>query len=446
MKPQGWDEFLKHLAREYGVQGKLKEIFLVRFAYENWRKPDEEIWEMAEAASHETYKKQMTKIYSYFSADKDNGCPELELGSKGPGKFQILREWFKDIKYPEWRNQPTPILAEKSVIDSYISRPPVESDCYQEINRPGSLIRIKAPEKTGKTSLLKHLLAQADSWGHSTVYINCQVAEKAMFASLDRFCRWFSANVSRELGLKPQLDEYWDEELFGSLISCQTYFQSYLLEQINGPLFLALDNLDRIFEYPDIARDFLPLLRCWHEEANNLEIWQNLRLAIANSTEIYIQLDANQSPFNVGRAIKLPGFSLEQLENLASSYGLPKNEDNQRFIGDLIALVSGHPYLSRLALEAQVRGEKNILPNAATQGGIYAAHLRHHWDNLQKQPELLTAMGEVVNSSDKGARLEPITAYKLESMGLIQLKGDLAQPSCQLYQLYFREEQTSSDL
>ncbi len=48
MKPQGWDQFLKHLAREYGVQGKLKEIFLVRFAYENWRKPDEEIWEMAE--------------------------------------------------------------------------------------------------------------------------------------------------------------------------------------------------------------------------------------------------------------------------------------------------------------------------------------------------------------------------------------------------------------
>ncbi len=58
-----------------------------------------------------------------------------------------------------------------------------------------------------------------------------------MFTSLDRFCRWFSANVSRELGLKPQLDEYWDEELFGSLISCQTYFQSYLLEQINGPVF-----------------------------------------------------------------------------------------------------------------------------------------------------------------------------------------------------------------
>jgi hypothetical protein len=444
MKPQGWDEFLKHIAREYSLQGKLKEIFFVRFAYENWRKPDEEIWEMAEAASHETYKKQMTKIYSYFSADKDNGCPELELGSKGPGKFQILREWFKDIKYLQWKNQPASIPLENSLTDSYISRPPVENDCYQEINRPGSLIRIKAPEKTGKTSLLKHLLTQANNWGYSTVYINCQVAEKAMFTSLDRFCRWFSANVSRELGLKPQLDEYWDEELFGSLISCQTYFQSYLLAEINRPLLLALDNLDKIFDYPDIAQDFLPLLRCWHEEANNLDIWQNLRLAIANSTETYIQLDANQSPFNVGRAIKLPGFTVEQLQNLAKIAGLPLNDDNNRFLANLIPIVAGHPYLSRLAIEARVRGETNILENASTQGGIYAAHLRHHWDNLQKQPELLTAMLQVVNSV-VGTRLEPITAYKLESMGLINLEGDLAQPSCQLYQQYFGEEQAGFD-
>jgi hypothetical protein len=185
-------------------------------------------------------------------------------------------------------------------------------------------------------------------------------------------------------------------------------------------------------------------LRCWHEEANNLDIWQNLRLAIANSTETYIQLDANQSPFNVGRAIKLPGFTVEQLQNLANIAGLPLNDDNNRFLADLIPIVAGHPYLSRLAIEARVRGETNILENASTQGGIYAAHLRHHWDNLQKQPELLTAMLQVVNSV-VGTRLEPITAYKLESMGLINLEGDLAQPSCQLYQQYFGEEQANFD-
>jgi hypothetical protein len=442
MKPQGWDDFLQYIAKEYDIRGKLKEIFFVRFAYEHWRKPDEEIWEMAEAASHETYKKQMTKIYSYFSADKPDGCPELELGSKGPGKFQILREWFKEIKYLEWKRNPPPIAANPAILgDSglYISRPPIESDCYREITKPGALLRVRSPQQTGKTSLVKKILGEATGYGYSTVYINCQVVEAAMFSGLDRFCRWFCANVSRELGIKPQLDDYWDEELFGSLVSCQTYFQTYLLEQVGRPLVLALDNLDRLFEYGDIAGDFLPLLRFWHEEANNVEIWQNLRLVIAHSTEIYIQLDANQSPFNVGRSITLPGFDRVRVLELANAYGLPQNEETERFAGELLDLVGGHPFLTRLAIEARSRGVENSLENADTQGGIYAAHLRRHWDNLQKQPELMTAMKQVV-SSDEGVILEPSVAYKLESTGLVLLEGDRAKPTRELYRRYFREQ------
>ncbi len=449
MKPKDWDQFLKQIANDYDLHGKLKEIFLVRFAYENWRKPDKEIWELAEAASHETYKKQMTEIYHYFSQDKPNGCPELELHSKGPGKFQILREWLKDIKYPQW--QPTlnlslsqeiglPTNANASI---YIPRPPIESDCYQEILKAGALIRIKAPEKMGKTSLLNSILSHAEEYGYSKVYLNLRAAEAAMFTSLDKFLRWFCANLSRELGLKPLLDDYWDEELFGSLVSCKTYVQNYILEQLANPLVLGLDNLDRVFEYPDIAQDFLPMLRYWHEEANNLVVWQNLRLIIANSTEVYIKLDANQSPFNVGRQIKLPGFNLEQVQVLAKYYGLDWTEDidSQKFAISLIDLVAGHPYLIRLALDAlsqQNLDQDQLLKEAPTQGGIYGDHLRRYWDNLQSSPPLAKAM-KTITTSATGIQLEPTLAYKLESMGLITLVGDEAQPSCQLYRQYFSE-------
>ncbi|OKH22962.1 AAA+ family ATPase [Hydrococcus rivularis NIES-593] len=460
MKPKDWDRFLKQIASDYDLHGKLKEIFIVRFAYENWRKPDKEIWELAEAASHETYKKQMTEIYSYFAKDRPNGCPELEPHSKGPGKFQILREWLKEIKYPEW-NQTTATLGERGNIaldflvplpsnssipitsdfPIYIQRPPIESDCCQEIVKPGALIRIKAPEKMGKTSLLKGILAYAETCGYRKVYLNLRAAEGAMFASLDKFLRWFCANISRELGLKPMLDDYWDEELFGSLVSCKTYFQSYLLEQLDSPLALGLDNVDRIFEYTDIAQDFLPMLRYWHEEANNLPIWQNLRLVIANSTEVYIKLDANQSPFNVGRQVKLPGFNLEQVQLLAKHYGLDWTEDveMQKFASALIEMVGGHPYLIRLALDAlchQNLSKEQLLQEAPTQGGIYGSHLRRHWDNLQSSPELAAAMKAVV-TSETGVQLEPTLAYKLESMGLVILVGDEVQPSCELYRQYF---------
>jgi hypothetical protein len=454
MKPKAWDQFIKEVANEQNLKGRLREIFLVRFAYENWRKPDTEVWELAEAASHETYKKQMTELYSCFSSENPNGCPELDPRSKGPGKFQILREWLKDIKYPEWKKavaMPTftafPVVDTRTPIkvDSpiYIPRPPIESDSCQTILKPGALIRIKAPEKMGKTSLLKTILAHAETNNCRKVYLNLRSAEGAMFSSLDKFLRWFCANISRELGLKPQLDDYWDEELFGSLVSCKTYFQSYLLAQIDRPLALGLDNLDRVFEYVDIAQDFLPMLRYWHEEANNLEIWQNLRLVIANSTEVYIKLDANQSPFNVGRQVKLPGFNLEQVLILANYYGFDwsENPEKEHFAKDLIDMVGGHPYLVRLALDALAY--KNIPPDklleeAPTQGGIYSSHLRRHWNNLQSSPELVDAMKEVVKTETK-VQLEPSIAYKLESMGLINLLGDEAQPSCELYHRYFAD-------
>jgi len=452
MKPPGWDEFLQEIIHDYDLHGKLKEVFFVRFAYENWRKSDLEIWELAEAASHETYKKQMTQIYSYFAKDKPNGCPELDPSSKGPGKFQILREWFKDIKYPDWQNaiavSPTVLPQFNALVTQtdqtlYIPRPPIETDCLQEIVKSGSLIRIKAPEKTGKTALIKLILSQVKASNYQTVYLNLQTAESAMFSSLDKFLRWFCANISRELGIKPQLDDYWDEELFGSLVSCKTYFQSHLLEQINQPLVLGLDNLDRVFDYGEIAQDFLPMLRYWHEETNNLPIWQNLRLMIANSTEVYIKLDANQSPFNVGRQIKLPGFTLEQVNILAKSYQIVEVDSQtlQSFLTNLIELVGGHPYLVRLALnalqDAKISPEK-LLTEAPTQGGIYASHLRHYWNNLQSSSELIEAMKLVVNTTSP-VKLEPAIAYRLESMGLITLIGDEAKASCPLYQFYFQD-------
>jgi hypothetical protein len=451
MKPSGWDQFLQDIAQDYDIHGKNKEVFLTRFAYENWRKSDTEIWELAEAASHETYKKQMTQIYGYFAKDKPKGCPELDPSSKGPGKFQILREWFKEVQYPQWQQARTPAstVIPNSVLTTnlngnanlYIPRPPIEQESLQSILKPGGLVHIKAPEKMGKTALLKLILSQAETANLQSVYLNFQVAESAMFSSLDKFLRWFCANISRELKLKPQLDDYWDEDLFGSLVSCKTYFQNYLLEQLSQPLVLGLDNLDKIFEYPDIAQDFLPMLRYWHEEGNSLPIWQNLRLIIANSTEVYLKLDSNQSPFNVGKQIKLTGFNLAQVNLLLQSYGFTEGQQTelQGFIEALISLVGGHPYLLRLALETLKTEQltpSQLLTEAPTQGGIYSHHLRHYWNSLQAHPELAAGMKAVV-TSPQAITLEPMVTYRLESMGLIILTGEKAKPSCPLYQQYF---------
>ncbi|MBN4004939.1 AAA-like domain-containing protein [Nostoc sp. LPT] len=327
----------------------------------------------------------------------------------------------------------------------YIERPPIEERTYTEINKPGSLIRIKAPSKMGKTSLMHRILTHAKQTGVHIVQIGLQRADSQVFTSLEKFLRWFCANVSRQLNLEIRLDDYWDEDI-GSKVSCTLYLQEYLLEKIDAPVVLALDEVNRVFEYPEISRDFLPLLRSWYEDASELEIWQKLRLVVVHATEAYIPLDINQSPFNVGLPIKLPEFSLEQMQELAVRHGLDwvKGEKGLEKLAPLRAMIGGHPYLARLALYNlgnQTVTLEQLLKEAPTIAGIYSNYLRHHLANLQKHPELAIALKRVV-TSPTSVQLEAIAAYKLESMGLVKLEGNQAMPSCELYQLYFREQLT----
>jgi hypothetical protein len=306
----------------------------------------------------------------------------------------------------------------------------------QELRKPGALVRIKAPREMGKTSLLLRVLDSTKSLGYKTVILNLAQVDEAILSDLNQFLRCLCTNVARQLQLKPMLDEYWDEDL-GSKISCTAYFQDYILEKISTPLILAFDEMNHIFEHPQIAKDFLPLLRSWYEEAKTLPIWQKLRLIVVHSTEIYIPLQLNQSPFNVGLPIQLNPFDLVEMQQLAQCYGV--DWDNGTEIRQLMDLVGGHPALVNIAFYHLSRGDitlGEILETASTPTGIYHHHLQHHWVTLQENPELASIVQSTISASDF-TQVNPILSYKLSSMGLIKPDSENQTLSCQLYQQFF---------
>jgi hypothetical protein len=321
----------------------------------------------------------------------------------------------------------------------YVERPFTDEYACGEISKPGALVRIKAPKQWGKTSLLIRVLAKAERLGYRTARLNFHHADSTVLSSLNSLLRWFCANLTHQLGLELRLDDYWDEDL-GSKASCTTYLQGYLLGQLQNPLVLALDEVNLIFEYPSVAQDFLPLLRFWHEEANNLALWGNLRMLVSHSTEVYVPLNLNQSPFNVGLPIKLKPFSLSQIQDLAQRYQVTEIVTKNAFLESLHQLTYGHPYLIRLALYTLAQGEvdgEHLLRDAPTSAGVYASHLQGHLAMLQQHPELAQAFQSVIQANQP-IRIDTIAAYKLQSMGLLRLVGDEVTPSCDLYRLYFQ--------
>lgn len=324
----------------------------------------------------------------------------------------------------------------------YLDRPPIEERCYQTILKPGALIRIRAARQMGKTSLMMRILHHAKQQNYQTVFLTLQEADRDTFTSLDRFLQWFCTYVTQRLDLPDQVAKFWNPNL-GSKVSCEAYFEQYLLAKLDYSFVLALDEIDRLFDYPEVAEDFLGLLRVWNEKGKQRGIWQQFKLILVHSTEVYIPMAITQSPFNVGLPITLPDFTLLQVQELVRRHRLILSDAE---LEQLMALVGGHPFLIRVALYHLAYkdfGLVDLLANAATESGVYRDHLRRHLWNLEQYPELEAAFRQVVEA-DAPVRLRSIHAFKLQSMGLVDLYGNQVKLRYGLYREYFRDRFHSS--
>ncbi|MEM9088021.1 MAG: AAA-like domain-containing protein [Cyanobacteria bacterium P01_F01_bin.53] len=320
----------------------------------------------------------------------------------------------------------------------YIERPPIEQLAYKEINDAGCLLRLKAPCKYGKSSLLLRLANHARALGFRTVWIDFQEAEQETMEHIDSLLRWICANIIQQLNLTVDLREIWSPEL-GSKINFKAFLQTKVLTRLSVPVVLVFNEVNRVFEYSSIAQDFLPMLRTCYEYAQSSDHWRQLRLVMAYTTDSYVPLNINQSPFNVGFALQLPPFDVTQATALAQRYGLHRLETAQ--MQQLMTLLGGQPYLLNRAfyvMATQGMPLDRLLASAATPTGLYGAYLHHYLMTLLDRPHLIEALAAVV-SSPTPIQIDSVTAYKLSSMGIITLIGHQAVISCELYRSYFEK-------
>ena len=442
-------EFLIAMAREYQLSSDQQDVLLRRFVH---HQEYEEISTELETSVGACLKR-MGQVYKKFGFSSGRKGKEAELRKflyKEYEEYQKLQESQSNLHDSSSDSHPNldlglPYPNGQVAVDSplYIERYPIEEQCYQEIARHNALIRIKAPRQMGKTSLMSRILTHAaQQYHYQTIDINFQLCDQNFFESLDKLLKYFCATVGRKILEHPDnLNDYWDSDFLGSKMSCTSYFEECLLPQVDSCLVIGIDEVDRVFSIKntwDIAQEFFGLLRGWHEAGKRGGVWQKLKLVLSYSTEIYIPLQANQSPFNVGFPVELSEFNFEQVKDLVARHQLDwQNED----IEQLVNLVGGHPFLVRLALYHIARGEvalQQLLANGATETGIYAEHLRCLLVDLEEH-QLINAMKKVIAPQDSTA-MTVEECFQLQSKGLTKFEGEQVKARCQLYHQYFTKQ------
>lgn len=326
----------------------------------------------------------------------------------------------------------------------YIPNELLEQSClsaltdFSQYNKQGSLIRLRSPKFTGKTTFLRRISYLVSEYKEKIlqVFLSFNKLENSKLKNLDKLYHWLGYTIASKLGLENRIDDYWDDEGIGSNESLTSYLVEYILASIEANFVLIIDDVDAVLSHPEVAEDFFGLLRSWHEIE---DIFQQFRLIFSYSTYSGIKINSYCSPFNIGVGKEMEMLSVDQIYNFAFSCNIDFSEQEA---SSLFSITGGNPYLVRLAFYEAFKNEvriNEVLKNCTAENGIYIGYLRqlkHDISNLLISSAILKSLKRLT-ATDSPIELDSDVYYSLSRLGLIKIDGNLARLSGDLYRDYF---------
>ncbi|MCW3054063.1 MAG: hypothetical protein JWN14_3233, partial [Chthonomonadales bacterium] len=143
----------------------------------------------------------------------------------------------------------------------YVVRP-VDQIFRQAIERQESIIFLKGPRHTGKTSLLTHGLRQMREEGRQVVLTDFRELTFRPLETLDVLYRVLAQSFADQLGLDAPPDRAWSSYR-GPNENFERYLRLEILARHTTGLVWVIDEVDRIFPY-SFSTEVFAMFRSWH--------------------------------------------------------------------------------------------------------------------------------------------------------------------------------------
>jgi WD40 repeat protein len=223
---------------------------------------------------------------------------------------------------------------------------------------------------------------------------------------------WRGFNLLGKFNLK----NWWKEQSEVSVIQrISNFIEDILLVEFPGQkLIIFVDEIDSILSLNFKVDDFFALIRfCYNQRAINPE-YNRISFALFGvATPSALISDRTRTPFNIGKAIELSGFTLNEVQPLIEGLE-PKITNAKAIMQEIIAWTGGQPFLTQKICQLVINfTEKTInqilIIPPGTEGfwveSLVRSQIIYKWESQDEPEHLKTIRNRIQNNPDHIGRI-----------------------------------------
>ena len=181
------------------------------------------------------------------------------------------------------------------------------------------------------------------------------------------------------------------------------FIEDVLLVEVSSPIVIFIDEIDSILRI-EFKDDFFALIRaCFNQRAEN-PAYRRLTFALLGvTTPSDLIQDKNRTPFNIGQAVDLHGFGLEEVAPLAAGLTAVA-PDPTAVMAAILHWTGGQPLLTQKLCRLVAAAAEPIPPEQAMArvGALVEQRILTNWE-AQDEPEHLRTIRDRLLRDERSA-------------------------------------------